>query len=45
MLECIDMAPWSENGLVYGKKDELYALPDAVADIIEELFLPKHGSG
>ena len=44
MLERIDSAPWSENGLVYGKRDELYALPEAVADIIEELFLVRPAS-
>ena len=45
MLEGLDMASWSKNGLVYGEKDELYALPEAVADILEELFLPEDGSG
>jgi hypothetical protein len=38
MLARIDSAPWSENGLAYGKRDELYALPEVAADIIEELF-------
>lgn len=37
MMQQLDSADWSENGLRYGKKDELYALPKVAADMIEQL--------
>jgi len=36
MLERLDSAPWSANGLEYGKNDELYSQAEAVADLIEK---------
>lgn len=42
MIRQLDSASWSENGLQYGKKDELYSLPKVAADMIEQLG-PKTG--
>ncbi len=35
MLARLDHAPWSENGLRYGRKDDLYQLPKAAVDLLE----------
>lgn len=35
MLQQLDSASWSENGLRYGEKDELYSLAEVAADMIE----------
>ncbi len=37
MLQNLETAPWSQNGLDYGKKDELYALPEFATNLIEQL--------
>ncbi|PCJ25449.1 MAG: glucosyltransferase I RfaG [SAR86 cluster bacterium] len=37
MLENLDTASWSEKGLEYGKKDELYSMPKVAVDMIEQL--------
>ncbi len=36
MLEQLDTATWSKNGLEYGRQDELYSQASAVADFFEE---------
>jgi UDP-glucose:(heptosyl)LPS alpha-1,3-glucosyltransferase len=36
MLEELDEADWSQNGLEYGKQEELYSQASVVADFIEE---------
>jgi hypothetical protein len=38
MLQQLDSANWSENGLNYGKNPELYALPLSVTDSIERML-------
>ncbi|MBG10288.1 MAG: glucosyltransferase I RfaG [Gammaproteobacteria bacterium] len=38
MLLKLDSAPWSQNGLIYGKQPELYSLPSVAARCIEVLF-------
>lgn len=35
MLEQLDTAPWSENGLRYGRNDELYTMSGAAVDFLE----------
>ena len=35
MLSNLDSAPWSENGLTYGKQPELYSLATAAVQYIE----------
>ncbi len=35
MLQQLPHAPWSANGLAFGKQDRLYRMPQQVADIIE----------
>ena len=37
MLARLDDAPWSANGLEYGKQDELYRLAEAATDLIENM--------
>ncbi len=37
MLTQLETAPWSANGLEYGKNDELYSLPQFAATLIEEM--------
>ena len=37
MLQNLQTAPWSENGLAYGKAADLYSLPQAAADFIEQM--------
>lgn len=37
MLESLAGAPWSRNGIDYGRTAELYDMPQAVADLIEVL--------
>lgn len=41
MLGQLETAPWSDNGLRYGRNDELYALPQAAVDIIERVAQSK----
>ena len=41
MLVKIHAAPWSTNGLEYGKNEELYSLPQYAANLIEELAKEK----
>ena len=36
MLSNLDSAPWSENGLAYGKQPELYSLTTAAVRYIED---------
>lgn len=36
MLGDLDSADWSQNGLEYGRQDELYSQASAVADFLEE---------
>lgn len=38
MLEGLDTAVWSQNGLEYGKQDELYSQASAVADFVDEFL-------
>jgi len=37
MLDRLDTATWSQNGQTYGKKKELYTLPEVATDLIEQL--------
>ena len=37
MLGQLDSAPWSKNGLRYGKSEELYKMPRAAVDFLEQL--------
>jgi hypothetical protein len=37
MLETLPTSGWSENGLEYGKRSELYTLPQVALEIIERL--------
>lgn len=41
MLAQIKTAPWSANGLEYGKNEELYSLPQYAANLIEEMARKK----
>ena len=41
MLSNLDSAPWSANGLTYGKQHELYSLPKAAVRFIEGLSKSK----
>lgn len=44
MLDKLDSASWSQNGLAYGKNDELYAMPVVATDLIEQLSAQRiHG--
>ncbi|MEQ8955982.1 MAG: glycosyltransferase, partial [Gammaproteobacteria bacterium] len=36
MLQELDTALWSENGLAYGNNDALYAMPTVAVDLIEQ---------
>ena len=38
MLEDLDTAAWSQNGLEYGRQDELYSQASVVADFFEEFL-------
>ncbi len=38
MLEQLDSAPWSANGLRYGRGEELYTMAQAAADFLEQLW-------
>jgi len=35
MLTNLKSAPWSANGLLYGNNEDLFALPQVAADLIE----------
>lgn len=35
MLKNLDTKAWSQNGLSYGRNEELYSLPEAAVDLIE----------
>jgi UDP-glucose:(heptosyl)LPS alpha-1,3-glucosyltransferase len=37
MLEKLDSAPWSANGLRYGRRPELYTMPQKAVDYIEQI--------
>lgn len=37
MLATLKDAPWSRNGLEYGKREELFKMPEIVADNIEQI--------
>ncbi len=37
MLGRLDSATWSQNGRAYGKKKELYALPEVATNLIEKI--------
>jgi len=37
MLENLNTAPWSENGLLFGQSPDLYKMPQRAMDIIENL--------
>ncbi len=37
MLEQLATAPWSDNGLRYGRRPELYIMPQAAVDAIEKI--------
>ena len=37
MIENLDSAPWSENGLAYGQRPELYSLPQVAAQLITSI--------
>ncbi len=41
MLQQLDSAPWSENGLRYGRNEALYQLPRAAVDFFELWTMPK----
>ena len=41
MLRQLSTAPWSRNGLEYGKNDELYTLPEVATDLIEQIAIAK----
>ncbi len=45
MLEALPTAPWSENGLNYGKNEVLYTLPQAAVDLIEQQAREKRRAG
>jgi UDP-glucose:(heptosyl)LPS alpha-1,3-glucosyltransferase len=45
MLEALPNAPWSENGLNYGKNEVLYTLPQAAVDLIEQQAREKRRAG
>lgn len=46
MLNKLPEAPWSENGLAFGKQDELYMMPEQAADFVEQWVAQKrHGGG
>ena len=36
MLSSLDKRDWSDNGLEYGRKADLFSMPSAVADLIEK---------
>ena len=36
MLEEINSGAWSENGVVYGRENDLYSLHDRATDLIEK---------
>ncbi len=38
MLEELETATWSQNGLEYGKQEELYSQASAVADFVDEFL-------
>jgi len=35
MLQSLQSAPWSSNGLEFGKQDDLYTMPESVVEYIE----------
>lgn len=35
MLDAPERKQWSENGIRYGQEEDLYSMPDIVADTIE----------
>jgi UDP-glucose:(heptosyl)LPS alpha-1,3-glucosyltransferase len=45
MIENLSTSGWSAKGLEYGKRAELYTLPQAAAEIIESLAAAGHTSG
>ena len=45
MLGQLDNAPWSENGLRYGRNDELYQLPKAAVDLLENCGFERSPAG
>lgn len=36
MLNSLAQAPWSTNGLAFGQRSDLYTMPSAVVDVIEQ---------
>ena len=42
MLQSAGSQTWSENGLAYGRRADLYSLPQAAADLIEQAVNPVH---
>ena len=36
MLNALAQAPWSTNGLAFGQQSDLYTMPSAVVDVIEQ---------
>lgn len=38
MLQQLDSAPWSDNGLKYGRNEELYTMPERSVEFIEQFF-------
>lgn len=37
MLQQLEVESWSDNGIDYGKKEDLYSLPEHAAELIEKL--------
>jgi len=43
MLTQLEFADWSANGLHYGNNEDLFALPQVAADLIERFATAKQG--
>ncbi len=39
MLIAPEKEQWAQNGILYGQTEDLYSLPEAAADLIEQLFV------
>ncbi len=45
MLTSLEDAPWSDNGLKYGQRPELYTMPERAVDIIEQYVQRRQSAG
>jgi UDP-glucose:(heptosyl)LPS alpha-1,3-glucosyltransferase len=45
MLTSLELAPWSDNGLKYGQRPELYTMPERAVDQIERCVQRRQSAG